>query len=132
MISGKLQNESIMHFLRQFLFFLLLFSFSAAFGQSVYVTKTGTKYHLSGCRYLRKSSILMNRSDAIASGYSACSICRPGGGNSNTYSPGSHKLKSSSSSASTSTQCAGTTKKGSQCRRMTRSSNGYCWQHGGS
>ena len=32
-------------------------------------------------------------------------------------------------SGSTSTQCTGTTKKGSRCRRMTSSSSGRCYQH---
>ena len=30
-----------------------------------------------------------------------------------------------------SAQCAGITKRGKQCKRMTKSSNGFCWQHGG-
>jgi endonuclease YncB( thermonuclease family) len=30
-----------------------------------------------------------------------------------------------------SVQCAATTKRGYRCKRMTRNSNGYCWQHGG-
>jgi hypothetical protein len=30
-----------------------------------------------------------------------------------------------------SVQCSATTKRGYQCKRMTRSSNGLCWQHGG-
>jgi endonuclease G len=30
-----------------------------------------------------------------------------------------------------SAQCAGITKKGNQCKRKTKSSNGFCWQHGG-
>jgi endonuclease G, mitochondrial len=29
------------------------------------------------------------------------------------------------------TQCLGITKKGNRCKRKTRSSNGFCWQHGG-
>ena len=33
--------------------------------------------------------------------------------------------------ASTSVQCKGTTKTGTQCSRMTYSPNGKCWQHGG-
>lgn len=36
-----------------------------------------------------------------------------------------------SSSDCPSQQCRGTTKKGSRCRNMTRSCNGYCWRHGG-
>jgi micrococcal nuclease len=44
---------------------------------TVYVTRTGKKYHSAGCRYL-KSSIPMSLKDAIAAGYTACSVC--GGG----------------------------------------------------
>lgn len=32
---------------------------------------------------------------------------------------------------SVSVQCSGTTKSGSRCKRMTKSPNGKCWQHGG-
>jgi len=42
----------------------------------VYVTKTGSKYHLSGCRYLRRSSIPMSLEDAKKR-YSPCSVCDP-------------------------------------------------------
>jgi len=45
--------------------------------QTVYVTKTGAKYHRDGCRYLSKSKIPMNLSDAQAAGYEACSVCKP-------------------------------------------------------
>jgi len=44
---------------------------------TVYITKTGAKYHRSGCRYLRKSSISISKSNAIARGYTPCSKCRP-------------------------------------------------------
>jgi hypothetical protein len=44
--------------------------------QTVYVTKTGAKYHRAGCRYLSKSAIPMTLKDAAAR-YSACSICHP-------------------------------------------------------
>jgi hypothetical protein len=45
-------------------------------GITVYVTRTGSKYHRAGCRYLRKSSIPMSLSQASAS-YSPCSVCNP-------------------------------------------------------
>lgn len=38
---------------------------------------------------------------------------------------------SSSSRRSVSVQCSGTTLKGARCRRMTKSGNGRCYQHGG-
>lgn len=40
----------------------------------VYITRTGTKYHASGCRYLKKSSISIELSKAKAR-YAACSVC---------------------------------------------------------
>lgn len=44
--------------------------------QTVYVTKTGSKYHSDGCRYLRKSQISISLSNAKAS-YDPCSVCDP-------------------------------------------------------
>lgn len=44
---------------------------------TVYVTKTGEKYHVSGCQYLSKSKIAIDLDDAIAEGYTACSKCGP-------------------------------------------------------
>jgi competence protein ComEC len=43
----------------------------------VYITRTGEKFHRNGCQYLRRSKIPMDKKDAIARGYSACSRCRP-------------------------------------------------------
>ena len=43
---------------------------------TVYVTRTGTKYHRAGCRSLRRSQILMSLKEAKAR-YSPCSICKP-------------------------------------------------------
>jgi len=42
----------------------------------VYVTRTGTKYHREGCRYLSKSMISISLEDAVKS-YSPCSVCNP-------------------------------------------------------
>ena len=42
---------------------------------TVYVTRTGEKYHRSGCRYLSNSKIPISLSNARASGYTACSVC---------------------------------------------------------
>ena len=43
---------------------------------TVYVTKTGAKYHTAGCRYLRTSSIPVKLRDAAAR-YAPCSVCNP-------------------------------------------------------
>ncbi|MBA7713009.1 hypothetical protein ES703_122004 [subsurface metagenome] len=46
-------------------------------GITVYVTRTGRKYHRSGCRYLRRSKIAISLEDAKSQGYTPCSICKP-------------------------------------------------------
>ncbi len=44
---------------------------------TVYITKTGKKYHRDGCRYLRQSKIAISLDDAQAEGYDPCSVCNP-------------------------------------------------------
>lgn len=84
----------------------------------VYVTKTGSKYHGVNCGYLHSSSIKTNLSDAIKSGYTACSRCK---------GAASYKPKTTTKSASS--RCSGTTQAGNRCKRMTKSSSGRCYQH---
>lgn len=43
----------------------------------VYVTKTGTKYHLESCRHLRKSKRSMTLQEAKDKRYEACKTCKP-------------------------------------------------------
>jgi len=43
----------------------------------VYITRTGAKYHLGTCRYLRQSKIKITKKEAINSGYTACKVCQP-------------------------------------------------------
>ena len=44
---------------------------------TVYVTRTGKKYHRDGCQHLRKSKIAMSLADAKKTGYGPCSVCNP-------------------------------------------------------
>lgn len=44
---------------------------------TVYITKTGTKYHTANCGYLKDSKIAIDINDAIARGYEPCKRCRP-------------------------------------------------------
>lgn len=44
---------------------------------TVYVTKSGKKYHRGSCSYLRRSKIPISKTDAQARGYSPCSRCSP-------------------------------------------------------
>ena len=43
---------------------------------TVYVTRTGQKYHRDGCRYLRQSRIAMALSEA-AKRFDPCKVCKP-------------------------------------------------------
>ncbi len=45
--------------------------------QTVYVTKTGKKYHVAGCRYLSRSQYAMKLKDAVNAGYTPCRVCNP-------------------------------------------------------
>jgi len=44
---------------------------------TVYITKTGKKYHRSSCSYLRRSKIPISLKDACARGFTPCSRCNP-------------------------------------------------------
>jgi hypothetical protein len=91
--------------------------------QTVYVTKTGKKYHRAGCQYLAHSSIAMSLKDAAAR-YTPCSVCRPP-----TLSSGNTAAKSSTAPAKAP---AGAT---AQCRdgsySFSASRRGTCSHHGG-
>ncbi len=43
---------------------------------TVYITDTGAKYHVDGCRHL-KSKHAIDRDDAVAQGYEPCGTCNP-------------------------------------------------------
>jgi hypothetical protein len=44
---------------------------------TVYITKTGEKYHVGSCSYLRQSKISISLSEAKRQGYTPCSRCSP-------------------------------------------------------
>lgn len=44
---------------------------------TVYVTKTGKKYHREGCQHLRKSSRAISLTEALEKKYEPCSRCKP-------------------------------------------------------
>ena len=46
-------------------------------GVTVYITKTGEKYHRGTCSSLSKSKIPVSLSSAVARGYEPCSVCDP-------------------------------------------------------
>ncbi len=91
--------------------------------ETVYVTRTGKKFHKVGCQYLRKSCIAIKKAKAVRLNYSPCSKCY---GKSYRLDKKKKYVKPVSY---TSVQCSGITKKGRRCRRKTTHSSGYCWQH---
>ncbi|WP_200979832.1 hypothetical protein [Echinicola sp. 20G] len=128
------------------LYLTLFFAFAQAYGQTVYVTKTGSKYHKSSCKYLKYSSISLQLTEAKKKDYTACSVCKPSSvvtsnkagippmtaSETNIMTPAkASTTKSYLQSGATSVRCSGTTKAGSRCKRMTKSANGKCFQHGG-
>ena len=42
---------------------------------TVYITRTGARYHKAGCRYLRYSQFAVTRSEALSRGYTPCKVC---------------------------------------------------------
>jgi hypothetical protein len=44
---------------------------------TVYITRTGERYHRGSCHHLRRSKIAIKKSEAIAQGYTPCKVCRP-------------------------------------------------------
>jgi hypothetical protein len=92
-------------------------------GATVYVTKTGAKYHNDGCRHLSRSRIPMALADAAAQ-YGPCSVCKPP-----TASATTAAAPRAIARPATSSQCQATTKRGSQCSRKAQAGRSYCWQH---
>jgi endonuclease YncB( thermonuclease family) len=96
--------------------------------ETVYATRTGSKYHRGSCSYLSKSKIPLALEDAAAR-YGPCSKCSPP-----LLQTGPAPAPSSTldqSTPPTSGQCAAITKKGTRCKRNAASGSAYCWQHGG-
>lgn len=44
---------------------------------TVYITKTGSKYHMGNCRHLGRSKIAIRLGDAKARDFTPCSVCNP-------------------------------------------------------
>lgn len=109
-------------------FVLLFASFVSA--QKVYVTKTGTKYHRAGCKYLKSSSIEVELKD-IADRYEPCKVCKPPVLKTSTTQKNSKPTTSKKKDPVSDGRCIATTKKGTRCKRKAAAGSNYCWQHGG-
>ncbi|SHH77710.1 hypothetical protein SAMN04488109_5328 [Chryseolinea serpens] len=123
-ISGK-------HFVRITLWFLFLTAGTSSNAQSVFITRTGEKYHEGSCVHLHSSKIPITLSEALKRGYTPCHVCRPDRQVSPAADIPDHsdtKTDSTATEETTATQCTAMTKAGTRCKRAA-TSNGRCWQH---
>ena len=93
----------------------------------IFITRTGKKYHLDGCRYL-KSKIPSTLSEAVSKGLGPCGGCRPPTA-SQSYNTIDLNTQYKSSPSISEGRCQATTQKGTQCKRSAQSNRNYCWQH---
>lgn len=124
-----------MKHLQVFLFLILLSCTQNSPAQTVYTTKTGEKYHISNCHYLKNSKKEIYLQDAIDLGYQACSVCKPkinpdvSQKTSSLYSSQVSSHASQQTNITTSSQCTGKTKADRRCKRITKKASGRCYQH---
>ena len=121
--------------------FLSLFLISESYSQTVYITKSGKKYHTEKCRYAKNASAV-SLSEAESRGLTPCKVCKPYTGSEiesetetgtekNSFTGDEQISRPSSEKKQTKLQCSALTKSGNRCKRMTNHENGKCWQHQG-
>ena len=119
--------------------FLSLFLISESYSQTVYITKSGKKYHTEKCRYAKNANAV-TISEAVNRGLTPCSVCNSESGSETESVTGTEKnsftedeqiTKPSPEKNQTKVQCSAMTKSGKRCKRMTNNENGKCWQHQG-
>ena len=119
------------------LMLFIISSFISVTAQTVYVTKTGEKYHTESCRYLKYSKIAIDLAKAQQQDYTPCKVCKPATVVKKKTSTASTVTTTETTTTKTTTttkrqvavRCSATTQKGTRCKRTTTNSNGRCWQH---
>lgn len=89
----------------------IVFTSGVSFGQTVYSSEKGEKYHTADCK-LSGDANAIKLADAEKNGKTACGVCKP-----------DEWVKAKL------TQCGGKTKDGTRCKRMTANKNKRCYQH---
>lgn len=114
-------------------FFLLFIFYSCCLhvdAQSVYITKTGGKFHKESCSYLKYSKQKIPYKYALELGYLGCKRCKPNLGEKRSLKESNKKeVKRFSVKRRNAVQCSGKTKSGRRCKRRTKNSSGRCYQH---
>ena len=128
-------TKKLLHSFLFLAFFLLASQLSA---QTVFVTKTGAKYHKESCRYA-KTGWASDLAAAKKRGLTACLVCKPSSKETGEAKPVPlsaepkkvEPSKETKPAQATSTQCKATTKAGARCSRKSAAGSSYCWQHDG-
>lgn len=98
--------------------------------QTVYITKSGEKYHAESCHYLSNSKIEIEISKAINSRYQPCKVCKPAKTTGKSLKQFARKKTSpSATKRNVAVRCSGKTKSGTRCKRKTKNASGRCYQH---
>jgi hypothetical protein len=108
------------------LFFIMAAGYLAS-AQTVYVTKTGTKYHKKDCFHLKESKKAVEYAQAVSASYLPCKHCKPVGFKTASSIKTTNVI--APAKKATATQCTGKTKSGNRCKRKTKSADGRCHQH---
>ena len=103
---------------------MLLFFSLGVKSQTVYKTPSGAKYHLATCRMVENVSQEITLGEAVENGLAPCKICNPP-----KSTTANSFYKNTARGESNTSQCKGTTKKGTRSRHRTSIANGYCFQH---
>lgn len=102
---------------------------SDLYSQTVYVTKTGEKYHLERCHYLKSSKIQLEYDKAKEMGFTPCKVCKPGINVIKSNNIRTQNTSKTSAKPSIAVRCSGKTKSGNRCKRKTKNASGRCYQH---
>lgn len=108
--------------------FTLIFSGLSllANGQTVYKTRTGSKYHTSS--HYSTSSTPISLDEASKLGLGPCAVCKPSRDESIQTAPGDVAKPTEPNKNAISKQCKGITKAGARCKRIVKGGS-YCYQH---
>ncbi|MDR7131648.1 hypothetical protein J2X69_004012 [Algoriphagus sp. 4150] len=121
------------------LLFTIIFLFAVQLqAQTVFITKTGARFHKESCRYA-KTGWASDLAAAKKKGLTACLVCKPSSIETGEAKPiplasepkTIEPSKETKPAQATSTQCSATTKAGSRCSRKSAAGSSYCWQHDG-
>ena len=89
---------------------------------TVYVTKSGKKYHRADCRLLSPNRTALPLSQARVD-YNACRLCF------SSVNSSQEVVSLQPTNKAPVVHCWGKTKKGDRCKREAEAGSKYCWQH---